>query len=1370
MVNSANLTSEWWVEKTDVKYDKGTFLRHFVKKRFKDKRNKVDFINEVMDTSLNDNDNIPSWILTYLENFAVLNPWYKIDKSKLGEFKVKDLRSMIMSEVISLDKNRANIKALFLKEYEITSKDYDKKLKQKIDNLSEEELNSLNDINKRSKFIEDAFSSIDWKKNTPKRRDFLVFINKLGLSGKIKEKLKTVTWEEKTRLELLINNFQNLKIDEHDISELFSMNLLSEDEKREILYTFMPSISLLQAKTLWLIDDKKSLEIREEVLREYFSWQKSIDYGLLWRSLDEDALMVDTKSLTSSSSDFKRLYSQLSLKPISDALTQVVSETRKEIISSWAKSFVQFKEAIKWDERLNKMINWGLEKLQSWNVLRLKIHEKSWETKYVFSKIGSVDIWEDKNQMQLYESWEGNTYFKWSKSSSNYDYPRFLESLKKEESLLWIEVFSEKELQDSDEFRVEDVSWELNLKSEDELEEYKEYLMWRIADKKKEFIDEWKYEVWDLRSEEIDNEPDIIKLTNELDSLDLYNKNALIRAIDWIDEKWKHFWLDKWTVFGFVQDWKVWWKFQENVWTIESVTDDKVNIKWIKGDESIDFRAFYQSFKWWDAKRIEKINSTSELLNKVWWIWDREGFEINSKWELIRKRKESDVLNLPVEYLEGKESDNFIKIYNIWEDWAEVSFWEIETRTKKDKDWKNIKDKEWNSEKSTERKLYKRQKISLWILYSYIKDNKLSPVNRWEQRKTDEIKRHNSWWSKLFKASSIQELMKAWKIVTDSLEKFLWEWRDDHAATLAKWIFWSFLPHELKMDLKARVQEEQEKSGEASMNKLKRLDSDEATRLIEKWLLNKDCPQYKLEAGLLFMYKEYWHLYAKDLAKYSWSFLWYRALWWIPHDPLYNEIKSSSRAKIQWANFTEEELVYNLVKRQCRESQYKEYGWILRASRVHKQLKAMWPEWIQNEIAKWFKDAEDTRSVVWMNEWFYWELIWWTLANSTWWIKKIWERWWWEIHDTYEALTCLFVTWAIYQMDQRNLSKEVKNWHKWSDGRPLIFLEFISTPQDMDLFNETFLEVCKSLEEIYPEKSGIWEKAKYFFDNKEIWWLFDEKNSQLQKRAKEFQDFWKDHGELITRTLLMLNWWKWEYSKTDKLLLLEKDKPWKESFWKYMDKVRSVCSNGFNFKNEYFKEDYARWAGLSWLSTYDAVTQSMRVGSSYIFNDAPLAIDFWNEIRKEAKRVVNGDFDYEKKKKQLIPLFRDVLAWLYEVNSNNNLAHIFNKKWHILSWMIGELWLYDFYQWPYKEVDKLDISGDSINDSNKALINKKIDSLVDNYIRTNWHVEENQGWPLSQYIRDNVSNKASNVIEWNFWKKQNTNSVNDDNYDLSKAA
>lgn len=1352
-------TPEQWeevTEKVESIYTKENFLRRFIQTRLKNKdwRKKVDFINEVMDTSLSNEDTIPRWIIAELEKYLQLNSEFrhkwKINKNDLESFKVWELRKHINSAFLWLNNNRNRLKTNILKEYEIDEKTYNKELEKKVESLNENELNSLIwDINQRSKFIKEAFTDKKWEVKMPKRREMLELFSQLNLEPKITKKLEKLEWEERNNFVLMIKNFQSLNVDRHDIEELFAMDLLTEYQKREIIFAFMPSISIDEAKALWLIDDNKALEIIEDLSKKYYKEQcpeqsKFIDYELLAKTVDTSEIIIPTESVVISDDNLKNLYTNLSLQPIADAISTVSSETEEKIIWKWPKSFEELKEKIKKEE--DALIKFedkerNLERFTPWNVLRLKIVDASWKESYIFSKIWAIDLWQDKDSFLLYESWEWDTYLKWAKAHSIKNYWFFLEFLKNEKKLLSIDIFTEEEISRNPSIKEKDVSWNIKLKTEKELDKEQEDLMEQVENKKKELVKEGIYD--DVRWEEIEEESEIARLKHEIDYLKEYNVNELLKAINEIDRDWERFWLEQWTTFWIKEtgEKKVW----TNVWTVQSIDNNQIIIRWLWKDETIPLQTFYESWKEKEATRVAKVN----------WIWDLfQSFSSNwnisterAKYEIKSgkiKMKKTDWIELdssdkkPVEYLECKDDNKYLKVYNIWEDSAEISFWEIIEK------WK------WKDKKST-RKECEKQKISLWALASYINDYSLTPWKvDWKIDKIQEVERHWSFFSKLFQNKSLAELLQWGKLVVDSIEKLLTEWRDDHAAKVAYGLFWKFLPYEIRMDLKSREQEAEKKRQEDAMTRLKSLDSSEATVLIERWLLNKNCPQNKLEAAAVFMYENYWSLYAKTLEKYQWTFLWYKAFWWNPNDRLYREIKWKARNPVQWVNFTEEELLYILIKKQCSENSYREYWWILRRSRFHKDIKGKWPNWIQEEIKKWYWDAEDTRSVEWMNEWFYWELTGWTPANSLWWIKKIWERWEW-LKNTFEAITALLVSWAIYWMDQRMISKEVKDWHKWK-WAPLTFIDFIDTPQNADLFNETFLEVCKSLSE-KSWKSEPAETAQYFFDNKEEWWIDfnDPKRSKLRVRLEKFQNFWDEHWSQILPALLMLNWWTWENSKNNKLLHLEKKE--KPVFERYIERMDFLGLNWLDFTNDYFKIDWAKWVWLTWISTSDAVRQVFEVWSSEQMRQPELMQSLWYELLWEANRVLKWDFTKEEKELQLELLFRDVIKWIYARNSEKSITSLFKIK-HPWSFLIEKLWLIGLDQRNYFSWLSIEDLNWWWNNANKATNWIKI--LVSDFIASWWDVQANGWWALDDFMwevsksTDKTLNKSDDNLDDNY--------------------
>jgi hypothetical protein len=58
----------------------------------------------------------------------------------------------------------------------------------------------------------------------------------------------------------------------------------------------------------------------------------------------------------------------------------------------------------------------------------------------------------------------------------------------------------------------------------------------------------------------------------------------------------------------------------------------------------------------------------------------------------------------------------------------------------------------------------------------------------------------------------------------------------------------SFLGEELKLEMKQKVEAEQEEAMNKAMASLKKIDSKDATKLIRSRLLNKDVPPHKIEA------------------------------------------------------------------------------------------------------------------------------------------------------------------------------------------------------------------------------------------------------------------------------------------------------------------------------------------------------------------------------------------------------------------------------------------------------------------------------------------------------------------------------------------
>jgi hypothetical protein len=87
----------------------------------------------------------------------------------------------------------------------------------------------------------------------------------------IKNRLAKLSDYDKKSIELSLSNLKSLRASDTDIKELFSLDFLLEDEKKEILSQFIPYLTLGEARKLNLLtlveaNDKKKL-ILEDILK-----------------------------------------------------------------------------------------------------------------------------------------------------------------------------------------------------------------------------------------------------------------------------------------------------------------------------------------------------------------------------------------------------------------------------------------------------------------------------------------------------------------------------------------------------------------------------------------------------------------------------------------------------------------------------------------------------------------------------------------------------------------------------------------------------------------------------------------------------------------------------------------------------------------------------------------------------------------------------------------------------------------------------------------------------------------------------------------------------------------------------------------------
>ncbi len=1324
-------SNNWtWIEWENLNKSKNStktkddFIAQFVKSKVNSKKDRSKFIDSVYS-----DDELSDETKSDLKNFLTLKSEYKnvISKDDIDKWSISnsDLKKYVVTEFTKLNNKRKKLEELYSKEYVLSGND-NKIIINAVSKLSEYELENLLESNEaRYNYLKNIFST---SSNLPKIRDFSDVLSNFWFWGALNERISKLWKDEQSELIEIWNRFSNGNVDQNDINILFSLDFLSIAEKREIITTFIPNITFSQAKILWLLSKAESDKLKNEIISQTkidISWESR---ELVLSEID-DSLLISTHEILKSDKNVETFINDASLEPIYDLLSSTIEQVKNSDIEKIS-TFEQFKIFIKWNDKISSRIKW-IDWLSDWSIIRFETKDSEWNISYNFWRISWVNLWNAKNKLKIVDCWTWNKYIKWLNSSNTYSYSDLVKFFSWDK-LIWAEVFTQEEIESRSDFETSDIKDKYNLLWKEDIDKRWDKIQRKVADLKND------YEEW--------NKEQIDKLERELQELNNYNPENIVKEIDKIDPSWATFWLEKWTIF------KVSWKWKSDwVWTIQEVNKDLWKV-FLSNGQNLDFWDFIKQFEDLWAERISKINSVQEMLDRLstWENW-KEWWKYNfNNWKIIQKSdSDADAKWKPIKYLINRDKNSLLKIHSIDDNEAVIQVWELD-KAKKDSDWKVVKNEV--------RTLYKKERVWLWELFEWIEnqENRLSPEPDFEVVKPKEVPRETKFFSRLFQNKSIAELIWAWKIAYDSIEKFLSEWRDDHSARMALKLFWSVMPDELKNDLQARVQQEERKRVDEYIEKLKALDSPEATKLIETWLKNKNCPQHKVEAWMLFMYKEYWSLYTKGpLAKYRWTWLWYNALWWKVWDDLWLQIKSEAEQDPNQAyTFTEEELVYRLIKKQCWK-EYSKYWWVKRRSRLHKEIKWMWPEWIGAEINKWYWDAEDTRSVKDINRAWLDELDGWTYANFVWWMKKAGQRWW-LMHDTYEWAIWVFMTGAIYNFDQRIISKNMKDIYKWSwwDFSPIPLWNYCSTPKSMDFLNKVILEVCRELEKMNPELAWIKDWAESLILNRKVKW-----EELEQDRIKEFRSFWSKFWEPITRSLHMVNWVWWKYSKTDKIVQMKMQD--NSVLKEYYESVRNDTTLDFNFADKSYMHDWMIDQWMSWLNTHKAAKDALEVRSWPTVVHPEVSKHVMKEFIKEAERIKDTDFsddnseNMEYKRLQLKNHFRDILAWIYEWSwAAQMLKTVFSDKSFLFSSFISKLWFTDIqkdsaFVWKNES--------DILSAKPWSALDKKLDQLVENYLSWNvWRNDDSEWW-INKVIWEihtvsQAKNETQDNIESIYWR------------------
>ncbi len=1253
-----------------------------------------------------ENKNWASHILD--SNWKKTNKYPWLDLKKIS---INDLKKTFQIDLLRFKRDRNDIKILIFSDYEIDENFYKNNI---LDKVSKKTLLQLSDLKKSQNTREQFLISILWKNNLPLPKNKISFFEKieflkeksLSVEYEHREKLLNIL----QRLDSRDRTLWLWSMDLGAFSDLLNLNCLDISFKKKIIESYLPIISFKDIENLSFFKSIQN-KLKKEIVKNSFTpleinsiWEENIISEINWSDISFETSKI---SLTDSNileiTQSSILSNHISKNFIED-FNISFNKIKENISENWPQSLEELRQFL-----ANPDFDWKIENLWNFkpgNIIKVINKDSEWNKIVSYGKITSIsDL--DKN-IKIIWIWDNSTgkdiiNFNISNSPEIFSYTDIIANFKQEWklSIFYTQSKLQKIIDDPKssisssslkQYNLEELNQDpelLNILKD----QYKENISQEIKGLEKEIdlIQEDIKNIQDTQNNknktESKNRINILKIKLENikitlskkievkdsnipidDVIEYSNKMELIDKINLINPEWKDIELEaEWyikTKDGIYKivwiDWEEWFIKLESQWK-----------KWTQS-EKLSFESFYQAFKKNNAKRVKPISNLEDFLKE-----NQENNENKDDWsDFIVKNWKLQINKLPehskdksldVEYLISDNSDSIYKIENISGDQITFKFWErknINSLNEKDqvlckdnlKIWKDWKPELLNWKPQYEWELLSinenSETISLVEFNTLINKNKKESFHPdWQTWKNKTISNpqgseneiSSSFLLKVIWGLSFGQMISGMKMLSENFEEYIKKWSDINAAKLALSL-WRFLPDEIRADLLIKVERTESESMDKEIEGLWKVDSPVATKRISKWLLNKNTPQYKKEAWLMFMIKKYGHLNSKAFSGYAWKFLWYESFGWKIWDELFIGIQNEAKEKNQ--TFSEEYLMYILIKKQCWSDWYK---WIKRRTKLHKEYSKNWEQWIEDEIKDGYDKADSERRADVIVESWIWELLSWNISNWIWWFKKAIERWG-SLEEMNEGFFTLLYSGAIYNVDQKTYLKIKWLWD--SEWMPTIMARFSSFKSDMDLFNNTVLEISKRIWDEYSDEfPNIKSEAKeLFLDAQHQKWT--EKSRLLRA-----QKFWKKYATPLSRALNMSHTWSSKYSKTDKILLLEQES--NPIFKEYYNSVRWFTTE-WTFKKDLMQD--AMWAEwVAWLNTLENIKHYFRMdsGKSIPTTNMTVVEIIWHWISNDINSVKWNDLSKFDKKEYLKFILRDIFAWFI----SNHPDEIYIKKY-----------------------------------------------------------------------------------------------------------
>jgi len=1323
-VNEENET--WWSTNNDDLYTK------MYEKFSKNKEDDQKFLDTLFENSDSE--------LIKLKEFKNNTEEFKdLDDEKI---KIKPIQFKYKWKYLDLKNTRKIVEEKIKRDYDVSDSFYTQKISSEIFKTPIIWLKGLLQPEKIDLFLENIL-----KTNKPQKRPFTnlfnLFFKDLNLSNfwpEEQEDVKAIF----AFLELNHPEGQLNKISDSDLFEicsLFRYLWVSKRIKRKFLETFNSQISITDYKSIFRIGNEELNDIKKKIVANDFPDFNNLDEFdqknyISW--LSDDNVFMDTNTLTdaqldiffSNETNVTKIW-KLFQKDYNDQIDGLNKNTEDHILNeSWIWDTEAWINADKIKEFFWEL--WegvDFSKFAEWNIIELDIvqnfknnkdNEDSSESQFKqFLRIEKIDL--DNKIIKYYDIWSWWTYYPnkswWLQTIS---FGEFLSFIKKWDKKEWLNVWSisfntENDIQEK--IKNEGIS----VFNNELIQEKNNDLTYEEA--KKILIEQW------VNENDITDEQIKWYISAENKRINTLNKESLLTSINKIDSDWKQFWLEKYTTFVA--------KDNKSYYTINDIDETTSTISlYTAGSNELEFVSFIDfnaRFKELECKRKSKVSNLEELLINISddikvWKW----FKLKDN-KIVKKstnnEKEWKSNNIEYNYLVTDNDKNFIKWRNVIRieslDWdkATVTLWSIEEPDDAKKDNKNTVF--WMEKSSIN--------ISLSVLESWMKKSKMRPEsedshNDIEEQKYKSLDRKTNITSWFFSWTSFNEMIKGGEFWLESVKNYLEEWNEEHAARFAEKYLGKVLPKWIRLDLISRSEAAQKKRMEDYKQRFKDLDSKEATELVKRLLMNKNAPEPQKEAAMIFMMESYWSLYTKGaLFPLRWNFLWYKAMWWEIWDELFvREHKKAADANVQ---FTEEDLIYVLVLHQCKKW-YKPK----RRGRLYKEIEALVWKWREEEFEKWKKDAEKKRTIDRRVDFAIEELEWWSYPNAMWAFEEI--VWKWDDGNQTKLNKVPFVmafSWLAYDFDQKMVDGFKNNPAKWL---PVMSTMFMSVPSLIGVFSDAVLKLTEDLVKVYPDKfPNIHTDAKKIYDKQQ------DSTSQTQK-VKDTVNFFDNYWEVLTRSMNMLMTWKTDdLSKTDQIILLNKDKQGYGAYKEYYNTFKSFIRNNTSLSNEdllidaFMSDDWNwTWSWIIWMDTYNVAKDTLVHVQWGWFRLTKAWPQIWKWFTYAIDEVVNTDYsalwNNDKIKKEIIKdKMRWLLAWLLVNHWSNANAIKWFMTWTSPFYMkFNEWWIV-----PWDFIDN-NISADRLLDSWDNVASNLLDKYVNNVLH--WKKDDNTSFSIPKVTEE----------------------------------